>query len=240
MNPLYARISQSIDINRNAFAPLLEASSLSAILAPDEAIILEGDTVRSMFVIESGWAIRYRILNDGRRQILNVLLPGDCFGIRSILKSEADHNISAVTDMQFRSLNVEAFVDIVKKDDKLTSAFWWVALQEEAIFREHIIRVGARTATERLVHLLLELNQRVSIVEGGVSDFLRLPVPQLFFADALSLSVVHISRTFTKLKLMGVIEMAPGGIKIMDREKMVALSGFDDRYLNPTNFKLIA
>lgn len=240
MNALYARINQSVNISREAFIPLEKATSLSAILAPDEAIILEGDIVRSMFVIESGWAIRYKILSDGRRQILNFLLPGDCFGINSILKSQADHNISAVSKMQFRSISAETFINIVKKDPKLASAFWWVAIQEEAIFREQIIRVGVRTATERLTHLLLELNQRISMVEGKTSNFLRLPIPQLLFADALSLSVVHISRTFTKLKTMGVIEMTPSGIKILDRDKMETISGFEGSYLHPSVFKLSA
>lgn len=240
MDSLYARIIQSTDIDPKALLALEKKSSLSAILAPGEAIILEGDTLRSMFVIECGWAIRFRILSDGRRQILNFLLPGDCFDMMSILKSTADHNISAVTRMQFRSINADAFVKIVKKDYRLASLFLWIAVQEEAILREHIIRVGLRTATERLAHLILELDQRISIVEGKASDILILPIPQLLFADALSLSVVHISRTFTKLKSMGVIEITPLGLRILDRAKMENISGFDGRYLRPPKFKLTA
>ena len=240
MEQLFKRLSQYSDIDRAAFAPLKQASSLSAVYEPGDEIILEGDTITSMFVVESGWAIRYRILDDGRRQILNFMLPGDCFDVMSIIQSQADHSVSAATKMQFRRIKTSEFLRIMKSDQILASAFWRVAIQEEAILREQITRVGRRSATERLAHLILELNERASIAEGTSSDFLRLPIPQSLFADALSLSVVHISRTLTKLRTMGMIQTTSEGVEILDRHKLKKISGFEPNYLHMPHWKLTA
>ncbi len=240
MEALIARINYIIDIDRDAFEPLQKASSLSAFFTPGDVLIQEGDTVKSMFVIESGWAIRYRILNDGRRQILNFMLPGDCFDLKAMSQLQSDHSVSAVTKLQLRSINVGSFVEIVQNNDKLVSAFWWIANHEEAILREQIIRVGPRSATERLAHLILELNQRISKIEGKSSDFLRLTIPQSLFADALSLSVVHISRTLGKLKAMGMIATTPEGIRILDKVKLKSIADFQPDYLHSQPFKLTA
>lgn len=237
MEPLFARIRQYIDIERKALVPLKHASFLS-VIDPGDVIIREGDAVQSMFFIESGWAIRYKILDDGRRQILNFMLPGDCFDLMSIVQAKADHSISAVTTMKIRRISTDSFFEIVKNNNKLASAFWWIAIQEEIILREHITRVGRRSATERLAHLILELNQRMSRVEGEPSNFLRLAIPQSLFADALSLSVVHISRTLTKLKALGMIRMSTESIEILDRKKLKAISGFEPEYLHIEPLKL--
>jgi len=191
MEALKRRIKHYTTIDDKGFAALEGLAHRIETRRPGSDIVSLGETVDYMFVIEQGWAMRYRMLDDGRRQILNFMLPGDCFDLMS-----------------------------------------WASIQEEAILREQIIRVGRRSAKERVAHLLLELNRRVAAIEGHITDFLSLPIPQTLIADALGLSVVHISRTLTKLKSDGLIETTFDGIKILEREKLVKLSDFDSSYLH--------
>ncbi len=233
MESLIYRLRRYINIDRKALKALENASRLSEIFSPGDRIISEGDVLKEMFVIEFGWAYRYKILDDGRRQILNFMLPGDCFDIMSITETKSDHNVSAATSVQLRRIKAGTFLTVIKKNPKLVSAFWKIAAQEEIILRDQITRIGRRSATERLAHLILEFDQRISNTnDSKPSGFLKLPISQTLIADTLGISVVHASRTFTKLKSMKLIQTVSGGILILNRKKLIQISGFDGNHLS--------
>lgn len=239
MIPLMNRVGHYVDLGKENFESLSEIPHRIETRRPGEEIVAIGETIDFVFVVESGWAIRYRILDDGRRQIVNFMLPGACFDMMSMAYAEADHAVSAATEVTLRSMKSSDFLKAVSTRPKLATAFWWVAIQEEAILREQIIRIGRRTAKERLAHLLLELNRRIAAVEGRLTNVINLPFPQALFADALGLSVVHVSRTLTKLKAEGLITTIPEGIEIVERDKMAEMCDFDSRYLHLERLKLI-
>ena len=165
------------------------------------------------------------------------MLPGDCFDMMSLTNAESDHSVSAATNLTLRRLKATDFLTAIRQEPSLAAAFWWVAVQEEAILREQIIRVGRRSAKERVGHLILELNRRVAATSGKLENFLYLPVPQSLLADMLGLSVVHISRTLTKLKAEKLIRTTSDGVQILDRERLERVSNFDSRYLHLEKLK---
>jgi len=205
---------------------------------PGETIVVEGMSTNSIFIIEEGWAIRYRILENGRRQILNFMLPGDCFDLMSLNQAKSDHSVSAVTKVKLNRVRVSDFLKAARANPDMIISFLWVAIQEEAILREQIIRVGRRSATERVAHLILELNKRKMVFEESSEKVVKLPIPQTFLADALGLSVVHISRTISKLKSLKFIVSSQNGITVIDHDGLVKLSGFEDEYLHRKSLKL--
>lgn len=238
MKPLMNRVSHYVDIGQDSFGGLSALPHRIETRRPGEEIIAVGQTVDFVFVVETGWAIRYRLLDDGRRQILNFMLPGACFDMMSMASAKSDHAVSAATEVTLRRIKSKDFLNAISKTPRLASAFWWVAIQEEAILREQIIRIGRRNAKERVAHLLLELNRRIAAVEGQQRDFIDLPFPQALLADSLGLSVVHVSRTLTKLKAEGYIKSIAEGIEITDREGMSEMCDFDTRYLHLQKLKL--
>jgi len=232
MEQFLKRVGHYVDLGPASFSSFLDMPHRIETHRPGEEIVAVGDTIDFVFVVESGWAIRYRILDDGRRQILNFMLPGACFDMMSMAYAKADHAVSAATEVKLRRIKSSDFLREVSSEPHLATALWWVAIQEEAILREQIIRIGRRSAKERVAHLLLELNRRVAAIEGRLTDFINLPFPQSLFADALGLSVVHVSRTITKLKSEGLIMTSPAGIEILHRDKMADMCDFDSRYLH--------
>ena len=240
MKPLMSRVGHYVDLNENDFENLLNLPHRIETRRPGEEIVAVGDVIDFVFVVESGWAIRYRILDDGRRQIVNFMLPGACFDMMSMAYAKADHAVSAATEVTLRRIKSSDFLKAISAQPRLATAFWWVAIQEEAILREQIIRIGRRSAKERVAHLLLELNRRIAAFEGQLTNFINLPFPQALFADALGLSVVHVSRTLTRLKAEGFITTKQGGIEILEREKMADMCDFDSRYLHLERLKFVA
>lgn len=232
MNSLALRVGHYVDINAEEFDKLADLPHRTERRKPGQDIVSIGETIDYIFVIETGWAVRSRMIEDGRRQILNFMLPGDCFDLMSLVSAKADHSVSAATEVTLRRISSRDFFKEIYSNPRLATAFWWVAVQEEAILREQIIRIGRRTAVERVAHLLLELNRRLVMIGGHEKDFVDLPVPQALLADALGLSVVHVSRTFTKLRQDGLISTSPKGIEILERQKLRELSDFDNSYLH--------
>lgn len=238
MDTFVNRINQYVDVDRRYFDDLDRLPHRIETRQAGQEIVREGERVDFVFVIEEGWAIRFRMLEDGRRQILNFMLPGDCFDLMSLNKARSDHSVLAATDVSLRRIKSDLFLNTVAKNPNLATSFWWAAIQEEAILREQIIRVGRRSAKERLGHLILELNRRVAAVTGQWDDHLRMPVPQSVLADALGLSVVHISRSLTRLKSDGLIKVTSAGFEILDREALSEMCDFDSRYLHLDKLKL--
>lgn len=237
MNPLIKRVAHYADIGPRHFEGLIDLPHKIEVHKAGQEIVSEGETVDFVFIIESGWAIRFDLLEDGRRQILNFMLPGDCFDMMSLTSAQSDHSVSAATNLTLRRLKASDFLTAIRQEPSLAAAFWWVAVQEEAILREQIIRVGRRSAKERVGHLILELNRRVAATTGKLDNFLYLPVPQSLLADMLGLSVVHISRTLTKLKAEKLIRTTSDGVQILDRERLEEVSNFDSRYLHLEKLK---
>lgn len=238
MDSLIRRIGHYVESDAHSFDDIVRLPSRIENYPAGKEIVVEGEIVDSVFVIETGWAIRFRILEDGRRQILNFMLPGDCFDLMAVNHARSDHNVSSASEVTLRRIKADVFLKTVASNPRLASSFWWAAIQEEAVLREQIVRVGRRSARERTAHLILELNRRVSTITGRLEDYLSFPVAQALLADALGLSIVHVSRTLTRLKSEGYIRVDNKGIEILRREAMAEMCDFDSRYLHLKKLKL--
>lgn len=201
-------------------------------------IIDAGQQLDSVLIVKQGWAIRYKTLDDGRRQVLNVLLPGDMFDLQVLVAAEADHSVMAVTELETLSITPTVFRDILTQSGKLTLAFWWMQVQEEAFLREQIVRNGQHSARERIGHFLLELHRRVQIVDKGTRDGFRLPLTQTVIADALGLTPIHTNRVLRQLERDNLIERDGGWVVFKDSEKLAEICDFDMGYFHLDAFRM--
>jgi len=199
-----------------------------------QTIVSLNEPVEKLYVMEAGWSLRARYLEDGRRQIINFQLPGDYFDLMSLVGARSDHTVSAATDVRMRVFQGRDFLNAIQQSPRLAAAFWWVTVQEETILRQQIVRIGRMSARERIANFILELNRRQNIADGDRDDFVPLPVPQAFLADALGLSVVHISRSLTTLKAKNLLRTSRRGIEIIDREGLMELAEYSPDLLEAT------
>jgi CRP-like cAMP-binding protein len=190
------------------------------------------ESYASAFLIEDGWALRFRLLPDGRRQIINFLLPGDAFGLGMLVLSRPDHNVSAITPVTLSPISPEALMGLMREHPRLGAAFLWSAAQEEAVLREHIVSIGRRTAYERVAHLLLELMHRLQLIGHANGTDYHLPLSQPLLADALGLSVVHVNRTLRRLQNDELIAIRSRRIHILDYDALKRAADFHRGYLH--------
>ena len=194
-------------------------------------LVKQGEKYPGVGILHEGWAIRYKTLSDGRRQIVNFLLPGDTFGLFANLFEISDHSVATLTDCVLSVVSPDTIAEMYRRHPKLAAAFAWFGAREEAIIAERATGLGQRTAFERMAHMLLELLKRLEVVQLAQNNRFELPVTQEILADTLGLSLVHANRTMRKLRESGLIEIEGQHIFLRDVRRLADVADFDDLYL---------
>ena len=185
-----------------------------------------------VLLLASGWAIRCRYTPEGMRQIVHILLPGDIITPSVFVTERTDHGITALSDVIIRYVEPRDMQQLFARTKTLAAAFWWAAEQEHGMLREQIVRLGRRSALQRIPHLFLELHRRLYLVGQSTVEKFHLPLTQNDIADTLGLSNVHVNRTLKKLVAGGYIEYEGAIIQIRDSRKLASLCDFDLTHLH--------
>lgn len=197
-----------------------------------EDLAVEGDPVDRVRIVLSGWLCRYKTLEDGRRQIVNFIFPGESCDAYSFLLAKMDHSIATITPVTYAEIHRHRFETMVASDRSLAEAFWCDTLLNVAIQREWTINLGRRIALERVAHLFCEIFERlrpVGLVDGNSCNF---PVTQMDLADATGLSVVHLNRTLQELRASGLIVLRERTLTINNLDALKDAALFSPNYLS--------
>lgn len=203
----------------------IQSLKVGEILVPARgSIIDEGEPSDRLFTLLSGWAFRFKTLPDGRRQILNFLMPGDLVGLQAKLFSRAAHGIEALSDVRLCRFSRHRVWDMYREQPSIAFDVTWLSAREEGIVDVALLSAGRRTAAERMAALLLQLFQRARSL-GMVKDgAVALPLTQLHLADALGLSLMHTNRTVRFLRENGYCDLAGSTLRRVDLPAMRRLA----------------
>jgi CRP-like cAMP-binding protein len=238
LEALIARLQYYSDLSDGERDALARLGGKVRSFAANSEIITAGQEMDAVLVMREGWAARFKLLEDGRRQILNILLPGDIFDLQVLVAAEADHSVVTVTSGSLYAVSPAAVREMLAGSGALTMAFWWTQVQEEAFLREQIIRNGRQSAQERIGHLLLELHRRAQIVNQASGDTMRLPLTQTQIADTLGLTPIHTNRVLRRLVRAGYIEMSRHWIRFLEPDALAQMCEFDPSYFHLDAFRM--
>ena len=231
--PLIQRLNALRPLSEQGIALLQQAIRESVRRAgPGEDIAGEGDPVASVRIVLSGWMCRYKTLEDGRRQIVGFILPGDTCDACVYLLSSMDHSISALTTVTYAEISRTAVEKLLASDRSVAEALWCETMVNSAVQREWTINIGRRSALERVAHLLCEVHERLLPVGLIEDDGCAFPVTQMDLADATGLSVVHVNRTLQELRASGVIALRDRMLRINDLTALKDTALFSSSYLH--------
>jgi CRP/FNR family transcriptional regulator len=188
-----------------------------------EFVFAEGDPATHLYQVETGAVALYKVLCDGRRQVLGFAYPGDLIG----LGAQGEHviNAQATKPTRLRCLPLSALSQIAGQDPRLGFRLYEALASELAATRELMLTTGQRSASERLVAFLLALSRR-NRRKGQDPFVFDLPMTRTDIADFLGLTIETVSRTFTKLKLAGLIDLPQSSrVRLLDIERLKDLEG---------------
>jgi CRP-like cAMP-binding protein len=214
----------------------LDALSLNVRTVPARTdLVQEGDAPERMHLILDGFACRYKILPNGERQIMAFFVPGDFCDLNVFILDAMDHSIGTISSCHVAEVPRSMIDEITAQHPRITRAFWWCTLVDEAVLREWLVNLGGRQADQRIAHLLCELLMRLGAVGCASDDSFAFPFKQVDLADCMGLSDVHVNRTLRELRERGLVTLKQRIITIHDVDRLKAYCGFNPNYLHLTN-----
>lgn len=199
-------------------------------------IIVQGYEYKSLDIVESGFGLRFTLLHQGARQIINAVLPGDLVGFPASFFHRSIFSVMAATTMSLHRVPIEAFTELCKQRSNIAIALIWFAAREASIYAHHLVNAGRRSPIERVAHFLLETHFRLKAVGCASENSFELPFSQESIGDALGLSAPHVNRMLSELKRQGLIGTQNHTIKILDGAALQILAEFEPTYLARTSF----
>lgn len=187
------------------------------------------ETDRFLFVVTDGWLLRNAILEDGRRQILGLLLPGDLIADRPAGATVVAQSVDAITDATVAMIPRDKLTTLIGENPEL--ALTLLEATQDALLAtyESLVDTGRRNSIEAVAHFLLRIEARAAAAIGRTSNgCVAFPLIQEQIGDATGLTAVHVCRTLRKLKTAGAIEMGRGWLRIVDRDLMAEIAGAED------------
>lgn len=231
--PLVRKLSRFVALSPDEIMVLKDLQSQRRVVRRHREIITEGRNYDALFVLLEGFAARCRILGNGGRQVLNIVLPGDFLGFPGCFFERALYSVIALTDAEISPVPHTRLVALSDTHPRLATKVFWSFACEAAMYAEHLIDVGRRSALERVAHFLLELHARLQLIGLADDHSYHMPFTQELIGDALGLSVQHVNRTLRQLRDDGLLGIENQRVVIKNIETVSALAGFEKAYCGP-------
>ena len=231
-SPLFRRLSTLADLDGGDQARLDDLCKNVRQIPRKDHIAREGERPEYVHVMLKGWGARYKTLQDGSRQIVDFVIPGDFCDLHVALLSQMDHGILALTPCSVARINEAEIAKLTSENNRIVRAMWWSTLVDQGILREWVLNVGRRDAYERIAHLFCEMHFRMKRVGLVEHERLALPVTQDELADATGLTSVHVNRTLQRLRREKLVKIGGGSLTLLDLAGLQEAAGFDPSYLH--------
>jgi CRP-like cAMP-binding protein len=201
-------------------------------LAAGQDIVREGDRPFQCCLLLDGFAQRYIVVGDGRRQVLSFHIPGDMPDVLSLHLARMDHTLGILSRSKVGFVSHQNVRRMIGEHPRLGDAFWRDTLIDAAVFREWMVGIGRRGARARMAHLFCEIVTRMEVVGLAQDKSVRVPFTQTTIGDALGLSTVHVNRVVQELRSDGLITWHGRVLTVNDWDGLVQAGEFDPSYLH--------
>lgn len=175
-----------------------------------EQIAIRDQVSSDVFVLCAGWAFRYFQLSDGRRQILQFLLPGDIFSPTTIFEKAFYFSVKALTQVRLSAFARSEIRARCAANSSVQSAIAKACIDETHDAARLSTVLGQFSAQERIAYLLLHLMTRIAARNVIREQRFPLPLRQQHIADAVGLTPVHVSRVFSQFRERRILAFSDG------------------------------
>src|SRR5262249_30730872 len=194
-HPFVIRLQRYIELSDADLESLWRLVELERSVSKRRDMVVDGYEYRKLCFVERGFAARYKLLRNGKRQIVNLVLPGDVVWLPGSFLQKARYSVLALTDLRLQVCSMSGYLELCYERPQFGLMLSWLAIHEAITCAEHTINAGRRTPPERLAYFLLEVYSRLQVVGLAADWSYDMPFWQEGISDALALSVRHLNRT---------------------------------------------
>ncbi|WP_083579073.1 Crp/Fnr family transcriptional regulator [Tardibacter chloracetimidivorans] len=189
-------------------------------LRPHQFLARENESQPAIYRILEGWAHRFRLLPDGRRQVTRLFLPGDYCEMEWAQNGRSREPIVALTNLRALRIECDDLLYALSKDHELEMKIWSKIVSSSYQLSEWITNLGRKTALERLSYLFCEIFERLRTINLTYDDQFVMPLTQTDLADITGLTSVHVNRTLKQMREKGLIELQSKWLRIVDMPEL--------------------
>jgi CRP/FNR family transcriptional regulator len=189
--------------------------------ASSETVFAQEELTTSFYNVIEGVMRLYKLLPDGRRQIVGFALPGDFLGMAT--SARHSYSADAIGSVAVCRFSKTPFARFIEDKPHLLRRINELTVRELSQAQDHMVLLGRRSAEEKVATFLIGWRDRLGWLHGP-SKTVPLPMSRQDIADFLGLTIETVSRTFTKLERGGVIEIMPGRVLLLDPARAEALA----------------
>src|SRR6185503_13048132 len=124
-HPFVARLERIVGMSGSDLQSLWRLIEGELTVGKRRDLVVEGYEYRKLCFIEEGFAARYKLLRNGKRQIVNFLVPGDVIGLPGSFVEKANYSVIAVTDLKMHVCPVNAYLDLCYKRPQFGLVLSW-------------------------------------------------------------------------------------------------------------------
>lgn len=214
------------DLDLVTISSLFDAIAENLSIPARHDIFVQGYKSPDYYLVECGFAMRYHLLHDGRRQVYSIVVPGDIIGLAAIRLAVSPKSVCSLSEMQLQRLHADQFLDTASRSPSLSLAMMCYLAHELSLHYDRLIELGRQSPVERVAHFLLRLHSRLQMAGCASATMFDMPLSQEVVGDLLGLSAPHVNRMLHRLRSDGLISMHRRHIELTDAEGLRRLSEF--------------
>jgi CRP/FNR family transcriptional regulator, anaerobic regulatory protein len=190
-------------------------------LTPNEALFTAGQAATAVHNITAGVTRLYKLLPDGRRQVIGFALPGDFIGTTH--SDRYGFSADAIDAVSVCRFSADAFAHFIELRPHFLLRINEFAAHELMLAQEQMLLLGRRTAEEKVAAFLIGRRARLAHI-GDERQTIALPMTRQDIADYLGLTIETVSRTLTRFERKKMLIIVSGGVRLLDSKRAEAMA----------------
>lgn len=196
-------------------------------------ILMEGSNSPQLYTALYGMGLRYKFLENGKRQVVNLIMPGDFIGLQAAVMGEMGHSVEATTKMTLCVFDRSAFWAFFRDNPERAYSMTWLSAVEEHFLGEALTTLGQRNALQSIAWALCKVFLRGRSLGLVTNSQMPFPFRQQDMADALGFSLVHTNKMLAEIKSRQLAQWSDGQLSITDIDALAELAMLDDVAVAP-------
>jgi CRP/FNR family transcriptional regulator len=185
-------------------------------------IFSEGEPAASVFGLSQGVVRLYKLLPDGRRQVLAFALPGDFLGMP--LAKRNSFSADAIGEVALCRFSGDDLTTFIQSSPNIMRRLIEFAILQLDMAQDQLLLLGNGSAEEKVAIFLVSWRNRLARL-SVLSETVPLPMRRQDIADFLGLKLETVSRTLAKLEQKNVIRLVPKGVFLTGLEQTLLVQG---------------
>jgi CRP-like cAMP-binding protein len=210
-------------------AALQQLEQRERVLRRGANLVRENDAATDLFILKRGMMMSFVILNDGSRQILRFLFPGDMIAMSALAYTRAPESIGALSDSVVCPFGRATLARLAAEQPRLFAAIVALDQRERVALTDRLAGLGRTSAKARVASILLEVCNRLRRIDPAIGSSFLPGLTQEEIGDATGLTAVHVNRMLRQLEEERLIAREAGRVTFIDEQRLARAANYADR-----------